>query len=74
MFKAPVLRNVAVTPPYFHDGSVEKLEDAVRIMAKLQLAKDLTGDQAGDITAFLRSLTGRIPESVLIVPMLPQSD
>ena len=73
-FKVPVLRNVAMTPPYFHDGSVEKLEDAVTIMAKVQLMKVLTKEQAEDITAFLRSLTGTIPETALQVPVLPAAD
>ena len=36
VFKVPVLRNVAMTPPYFHDGSVDKLADAVWIMGKIQ--------------------------------------
>ncbi len=74
VFKVPVLRNVAETPPYFHDGSVDKLPDAVIIMAKIQLAKDLTKEQAGDIAAFLTSLTGRIPDSMLRVPVLPSSE
>lgn len=74
VFKVPVLRNVAETPPYFHDGSVEKLEVAVTIMAKIQLAKDLTKEQAGDIAAFLKSLTGRIPEAALKLPVLPSAD
>ena len=72
-FKVPVLRNVAETPPYFHDGSVDKLEDAVVIMAKVQLAKNLTADQVADITAFLKSLTGKIPEMALTVPVLPSA-
>ena len=42
IFKVQQLRNVAVTPPYFHDGSVAELGDAVRIMAKLQLGRDLS--------------------------------
>lgn len=70
-FKVPVLRNVAETPPYFHDGSVDKLEDAVVIMGKIQLGKDLTSDQAKDITSFLKSLTGKIPDLALTVPVLP---
>jgi cytochrome c peroxidase len=74
VFKVPVLRNVAVTPPYFHDGSVERLTDAVMIMAKVQLGKDLTKEQAGDIAAFLGSLTGKIPDAALIVPVLPAAD
>jgi cytochrome c peroxidase len=72
-FKVPILRNVAETPPYFQDGSVDKLEDAVVIMAKIQLAKDLTDGQVGDITAFLKSLTGKIPELALTVPVLPSA-
>ncbi len=74
VFKVPVLRNVARTAPYFHDGSVDKLTDAVTIMAKIQLAKDLTKEQAGDIADFLESLTGRIPESALQVPVLPAQE
>jgi cytochrome c peroxidase len=73
-FKVPVLRNVGETPPYFHDGSVRELTAAVTIMARIQLAKDLTKGQAGDITAFLSSLTGRIPQAVLDVPVLPSED
>ena len=71
VFKVPVLRNVAETPPYFHDGSVDRLADAVMIMAKVQLAKDLTREQVSDISAFLTSLTGKLPDSVLTVPVLP---
>jgi cytochrome c peroxidase len=74
VFKVPILRNVAETPPYFHDGSVDKLEDAVIIMAKTQLANDMTKEQAGEIVAFLKSLTGTIPEAVLKVPILPSVD
>jgi cytochrome c peroxidase len=74
VFKVPVLRNVAETPPYFHDGSVDKLVDAVVIMAKIQLAKDLAKEQAADITAFLASLTGKIPDSALKIPLLPPAD
>ena len=73
-FKVPILRNVAETPPYFHDGSVGKLEGAVIIMAKIQLAKDLTKEQTGEIVAFLKSLTGTIPEAALKVPILPSAD
>ncbi len=74
VFKVPVLRNVAETPPYFHDGSVDKLADAVVIMAKIQLARDLTKEQAADIAAFLSSLTGKIPEEALKVPILPSAE
>lgn len=62
-FKVPGLRNIEKTAPYFHDGSVEKLEDAVRIMAKLQSNKDLTEKQVDDIVAFLKTLTSDIEDS-----------
>ncbi len=74
VFKVPVLRNVAMTPPYFHDGSVDHLADAVTIMAKIQLGKDLTAAQAADISAFLGSLTGKIPETLLKAPVLPAEE
>jgi cytochrome c peroxidase len=71
MFKVQQLRNVAVTPPYFHDGSVAELGDAVRIMAKLQLGRDLGQEDIGDIVAFLESLTGEVPANFSAVPSLP---
>ena len=61
MFKVPSLRNVAGTAPYFHDGSVANLNDAVKIMAKLQLNKELTDEEAQSIVSFLESLTGKVP-------------
>jgi cytochrome c peroxidase len=74
VFKVPILRNVAKTPPYFHDGSVDKLEDAVWIMGKIQLGKDLSQVQVGEIVVFLKSLTGKIPEDALKIPLLPSTD
>lgn len=71
VFKVPVLRNVAMTSPYFHDGSVDRLEDAVWIMGKLQLGRDIQKEQVQDIVSFLSSLTGKIPEDALTVPVLP---
>lgn len=61
VFKVASLRNVAQTGPYFHDGSVATLEDAIRIMAKLQVGVDLEPDQVDAIAAFLGSMTGAIP-------------
>jgi cytochrome c peroxidase len=71
VFKVPIHRNVAKTAPYFHDGSVEKLEDAVWIMGKIQLGKDLNKSQVEEIVTFLKSLTGKIPEDALMIPLLP---
>lgn len=61
IFKSPSLRNVSKTYPYFHDGSVKSLDDAVKIMAKLQLDQDLTDNETKAIIAYLNSLTGEIP-------------
>lgn len=61
VFKVPGLRNVALTAPYFHDGSVASLESAVAIMGRYQLGRDLAPDDVKAIVAFLHSLTGRIP-------------
>ncbi|HXU57886.1 MAG TPA: cytochrome c peroxidase, partial [Verrucomicrobiae bacterium] len=58
VLRVPSLRNVAVTPPYFHDGSAPTLEDAVRKMAAAQLDRTLSDEQVGSIVAFLRTLTG----------------
>ena len=71
MFKVQQLRNVAVTPPYFHDGSVATLPEAVRIMAKLQLGRDLAEGDVADIVAFLETLTGEIPANFANAPALP---
>ncbi len=68
-FKSPTLRNVAITPPYFHSGVVWELEDAVRIMGSAQLGQELTDDEVAAITAFLHTLTGRQP--VVELPELP---
>jgi cytochrome c peroxidase len=71
VFKAPSLRNVAMTPPYFHDGSVRSLADAVRIMARVQLDTTLTPDEIEDLIAFLASLTGTLPDNFVTAPVLP---
>jgi cytochrome c peroxidase len=73
MFQVPILRNVARTPPYFHDGSVATLPEAVRIMAKVQLGKTLSETQITHIVAFLDSLTGRIPETFATAVALPSA-
>src|SRR5574344_419710 len=70
-FKVPTLRNVELTYPYFHDGAYWKLEDAVDVMARLQLGRKLETDEIAKITAFLKTLTGEQPGFQL--PMLPPS-
>lgn len=58
VFKVPSLRNVALTAPYFHDGSVATLEQAVLLMGRYQLGRELSELDAQAIAAFLKSLTG----------------
>jgi len=55
-FKVPGLRNVALTAPYFHDGSIATLEDAVRAMAKYELNKELDEATIAQLVAFMQSL------------------
>lgn len=62
MFKVPSLRNIEKTGPYLHDGSISDLKEVIRIMGKLQLNKDLTNEQVDNIEAFLKSLTGNLPD------------
>jgi cytochrome c peroxidase len=59
ILRVPSLRNVAMTPPYFHDGSAPTLDDAVRKMGAAQLNTTLTDQQIKAIVAFLQTLTGR---------------
>jgi cytochrome c peroxidase len=58
ILRVPSLRNVAVTPPYFHDGSAPTLDEAVRKMAEAQLDQTLSDQQIKVIVAFLNTLTG----------------
>ena len=58
MVRVPSLRNVATTPPYFHDGSAPTLSEAVKTMGIAQLDRVLTDQQIASIVAFLNTLTG----------------
>lgn len=71
VFRAPSLRNVALTAPYFHSGKVWDLRQAVAVMGASQLGDKLTEEEITDITAFLGSLTGEQPRIEL--PILPAS-
>ncbi len=73
MFKVPSLRDVAKTAPYFHDGSVPTLEEAVAKMAEYELGKELTEEQIASIVTFLNALTGEIPKDYIAEPKLPPS-
>jgi cytochrome c peroxidase len=60
LFRVPILRNVSKTSPYFHNGSVAKLREAVDIMARHQLGRHMSDEQIDEIAAFLRTLEGEI--------------
>jgi cytochrome c peroxidase len=70
-FKVPVLRNVELTYPYFHDGQVRTLEEAVNTMVWVQLNRRFSDEGTAKIVAFLKSLTGKQPSFTL--PQLPPS-
>lgn len=71
-FKVPTLRNVELTYPYFHDGAHWQLEDAVDLMARLQLGRELEKQDIDNMTAFLKTLTGDQPD--FRIPQLPPSN
>ena len=71
VFKVPTLRNIELTYPYFHDGSVWTLEEAVKIMGELQLDVKFNEKETASIVAFLKTLTGEQPDIQL--PILPPS-
>ena len=73
VFKVPSLRNIEMTYPYFHDGSVWDLKKAVKIMGETQLGIELTNDEIDKIVAFLKSLTGEVPKEARTMPVLPPS-
>jgi cytochrome c peroxidase len=71
LFKVPSLRNIEKTHPFFHDGSITDLGQAVKIIAKLQLSKDLTDQEVQEIVTFLKTLTGTVPAELAIIPEMP---
>jgi cytochrome c peroxidase len=73
VFKVPTLRNIEKTAPYFHDGSVAQLADAVRMMGKHQLGLELSDEEVKSIETWLKSLTGKLPEAYIKPPELPPS-
>lgn len=72
-FKVPSLRNIDQTGPYFHDGSVKSLSDAVSLMASAQLGRKLSAEQISSIVSFLGALTGPLSAEVIQKPALPPS-
>ena len=73
VFKVSSLRNIAMTGPYFHNGSITALDEAVNVMAIHQLDKTLDQSQVQLIVTFLESLTGEIDVAYIARPELPES-
>ncbi len=71
VFKVPLLRNIELTSPYFHDASTYDLTEAVNTMSEYQLGISLSESETSKIVEFLRTLTGDQPS--IIFPMLPPS-
>jgi cytochrome c peroxidase len=71
VFKVPSLRNIAKTGPYLHDGSIQELDEMIRIMAEYQLGIPVDDAQVAAIEAFLGSLTGSVDAELIAKPELP---
>ena len=71
MVKTPTLRNITETAPYFHNGAIWSLSDAVKEMGSTQLGIKITDTEASEIVTFLKALKGRKPE--ITYPQLPES-
>jgi cytochrome c peroxidase len=69
MVKTPTLRNITQTAPYFHNGAVWSLEEAVKIMGETQLGMELKDKEITSIVTFLKSLDGEMP--TITYPKLP---
>ena len=57
-FRVPILRNISKTAPYFHNGSIKELKEAVRIMSKYQIGDEFSPEEISDVVAFLKTLDG----------------
>ena len=73
VFKVPILRNIEKTAPYYHNGKVATLDEAISLMAEYQLGKPLPPEKVRSVGAFLASLTGDLPTDYIKQPELPKS-
>ncbi|MGZ5207916.1 MAG: cytochrome-c peroxidase [Sulfuricurvum sp.] len=71
MVRVPTLRNVTETAPYFHNGQISTLSEAIKEMGRIQLGLDLNAKEINEIETFLKSLEGKKP--TVVYPMLPAS-
>ncbi|QOP41089.1 cytochrome-c peroxidase [Sulfurimonas marina] len=71
MVRVPTLRNIDQTGPYFHNGMIKTLSEAIKEMGRVQLGADLSSKQVQEIETFLKALDGRKPD--ITMPILPAS-
>jgi len=71
LFKVPALLNVEKTAPYYHNGGIATLEEAVKAMGEFQLGHQLSDADVESIITWLRTLTGEIPKDYIKRPQLP---
>ncbi len=71
MWRVPMWRNAGITAPYFHNGAVATLDEAVQVMAKTQLDRELSPQETADLVAFFGALTGEFPR--MTMPRLPET-
>jgi cytochrome c peroxidase len=71
MVRVPTLRNVTETAPYFHNGQIATLGEAIKEMGRIQLGVDINDKETAEIETFLKSLEGKKPQ--VIYPVLPAS-
>lgn len=71
MVRVPTLRNVTETAPYFHNGQMATLSEAIKEMGRIQLGVDINDKETAEIETFLKSLEGKKP--TIVYPMLPSS-
>ena len=71
MVKTPTLRNITQTAPYFHNGAIWSLKEAIQEMGRIQLGMNVSDKDAASIETFLKALDGRKPK--VDYPMLPAS-
>ena len=64
VFKVPTLRNIALTAPYFHDGSRKTLKEAIQAMAHYNLGQEMPKEDVASIASFLKTLTGKLPKDL----------
>ncbi len=73
VFKVPTLRNIDRTGPYYHDGSIATLDEAIAKMGEYQLGRQLNSTEVASIKTYFKALTGRIPTDYIRKPKLPPS-